>query len=310
MVGKLMRISLILAIMAMFACVRVECAPWNYSLWLRANPQAIVADGRSETTVSAEVRDASGRPAPDGTVVDFTTSLGTVQRSEHTTAGVARVRLHSDTTVGTALVSAVVATGNVVAQLKVDFLEPGTEMFDESFMSVSSKNYLGYDVGSRTVDAAGGVKIYHRGLYITAEEAQIDLRRNIIRAKGKLGGENVVMRRGDKRIAASGVYYDFSAMTGVILTPPEDGAGRMLFRGRDLHVEPNEEPDKLATFDFTPASESTMFIRARSILIRPGEEIKFKRASFYLEGDKVLSVPLHVESVSYTHLTLPTTPYV
>ncbi|GAF73454.1 unnamed protein product, partial [marine sediment metagenome] len=181
MVGKLMRVSLILVIMAMFACVRVECAPWNYSLWLRANPQAIVADGRSETTVSAEVRDSSGRAAPDGTVVDFTTSLGTVQRTERTTAGVARVRLHSDTTVGTALVSAVVATGNVVAQLKVDFLEPGTEMFDESFMSVSSKNYLGYDVGSRTVDAAGGVKIYHRGLYITAEEAQIDLSRNTIR---------------------------------------------------------------------------------------------------------------------------------
>ena len=43
-------------------------------------------------------------------------------------------------------------------------------------------------------------------------------------------------------------------------TPPEDGAGRMLFRGRDLHVEPDEEPDKLAAFDFTPVAETTMFI--------------------------------------------------
>jgi hypothetical protein len=38
-----------------------------------------------------------------------------------------------------------------------------------------------------------------------------------------------------------------------------------------------------------------MFIRARSVFIRPDEEIKFKRANFYLDGSKVLSVPLHVE---------------
>ena len=296
MIGNLMRLSLILTIIALLACgARVECVPFKYSLWLRANPQAIVADGRSETTVSAEVRDSSGRAAPDGTVVDFTTSLGTVQRSGRTSAGVARVRLHSDTTVGTALVSAVVATGNAVAQLRVDFLEPGTEMFDESFMSVSSKNYLGYDVGTRIVDAAGGVKIYHRGLDITAEQAQIDLSRNTIRARAKLGGENVIIKRGDKQVAASALYYDFNAMTGVILTPPEDGATRMLLRGRDLHTQVDKEPDKRATFDFTPSSQTTMFIRARSILIRPGEEIKFKRAGFYLEGDKILSVPLHVE---------------
>ena len=34
---------------------------------------------------------------------------------------------------------------------------------------------------------AGGVKIYHRGLTIEAEEAQIDLYKGIIRAKPKLG---------------------------------------------------------------------------------------------------------------------------
>ncbi|MCE5314585.1 MAG: invasin domain 3-containing protein [Armatimonadota bacterium] len=290
----------ILTVIAVFAmCAPASDAALNdYSMWLRAQPEAIVADSFSATTITAEVRDESGDAVEDGTQVEFTTNLGIIEPTARTESGVARVRLQSETTVGTALVSAVVEGGKAVAQLNVDFLAPGTEMFDESFISVSSDKHLGYDVGTKTVDAAGGVKIYSRGLTITAEEAQIDVKNNILRARARLGGDNIIIERGDKSISASAFYYSFKTMSGVLLTPADDGARRLLFRGRDMFTQPDEEPDAKIKFDFEPIAQSNMFIRARSMLISPGKEIKIKRANFYMEGDKVLSVPLHVVPLS------------
>lgn len=290
-----MRALYILAITAALGlCATVCVAAGNYSLWLRSNPQAIVADSHSAATITAEVRDSTGRAVADGTFVDFTTSLGIIERRVRTAAGVARARLESGNTPGTALISAVAVDGGAVAQLKVDFLEPGTELFDESFISVSSKKHLGYDVDAQIVDSAGGVTIVHRGLTITAEEAQISLKTNILRAKARMGGDDIIIERGAKKLAASALFYDLNAMRGVILAPASEGARRMLFRGRDLVSEVDTDPEETVNFDFAPITEARMFVKCRSCLIRPGEEIKFKRATYYVDGAKLLSVPLQV----------------
>ncbi|MCE5323439.1 Ig-like domain-containing protein [bacterium] len=296
----MMQVKCILTLIVVFALstVSADAAINDYTMRLRAQPQAIVADSFSATTITADVRDSDGDAVPDGTLVEFTTSLGVIENSAQTTSGIARVRLQSDTTIGTALISAVASNGRAIAKISVDFLAPGTEMFNESFISVSSSKYLGYDISSKKVDAAGGVTICHRGLSITAQEAQIDAKNNILRARACLGGDNIVIKRGDKQIAASILYYSFDKMSGVLITPAEDGAHRLLFRGRDMFTEPDTKPDEKIKFDFEPVAESNMFVRARSLIIRPGEEVKIKRANFYLEGDKVLSVPLHVLSLS------------
>lgn len=294
-----MQIKRILTVIAVLALgTPCRAAVNDYSMWLRAQPQAIVADSYSATTITADVRDSQGNSVPDGTQVEFTTSLGIIENRAQTSSGIARVRLQSDTTVGTALVSAVVANGRAVAKTNVDFLAPGTEMFNESFISVSSSKYLGYDMSSKKIDAAGGVVIYHRGINITAQEAQIDVKDNILRARAKLGGDNIVIKKGDKQVLASALYYNFDKMSGVMLSPADDGAKRMFIRGGDMYTQPDENPDDKVSFDFEPVAQSNMFIRARSMLIKPGEEIKIKRANFYMDGDKVLSVPLHVVSLN------------
>lgn len=290
-------LSILLALVVLVAGLPVQlaCAPATFTISLKAHPEAIAADGRSETTVSADVRDASGRPVTDGTTVDFTSSIGTIERSASTMAGVARVRLKSTVQIGTAMVSAVVPYGNAVAQLSVDFLVPGTQMFGESFITVASKNHLGFDVNGRIVDSAGGVEITHRGLIITAEEAQIDLRTNILRAKCKMGVDNIVIRREGKRIEASALYYDLNSMSGILLTPAADGAKRMTIRGRDMFTEPStQKADQAKSFDFKAVSSASVFIKAASLVIRPKEEVKIKRAAFYMDGTKMLSVPLYV----------------
>jgi hypothetical protein len=290
---RIVKFSIITLILSL-AASGILAAARNYSMWLIAHPQAIIADSHSATTITAELRDSSGRTVPDGTIVDFTTSLGIIERRATTTAGVARVRLESGNTPGTALVSAVSAEGSAVAQLRVDFLEPGTELFNESFIAVSSKKHLGYDVDSQIVDSAGGVTVTHRGITIDAEEAQIDLKTNILRAKAKIGSQDIVIRRGERTLLASALFYDLTAMRGLILTPAAEGAKRMLFRGRDLFVEPCTSEQDTVNFEIKPIIESKMFIKCKSCLIRPGEEIKFKRAVYYVNGEKLLSVPLHV----------------
>ncbi len=291
-----MRISfLVLVVLIIGLDSPLIAAPANFTMWLKAHPQAIVADGRSQTTITAEVRDPNGRTVPDGTIVEFTSSTGSIDRTARTAAGIARARLQSSLTVGTAMISAVVINGNAVGQIQVDFLAPGTEMFDESFITITSKTHLGCDVEGRIVDSAGGVTIVHRGLTITAEEAQIDLRTNILRARGKMGAENIVLQRGDVRIEASRLYYDFTTMRGVLLTPAEDGAKRMTFRGRDMFCEPaTDDVDLKRNLDYSPVGEASTFIKAASIFIRPGEEVKFKKATFYMDGTKIVSIPMHV----------------
>lgn len=275
----------------------------GYAIWLSSYPRAIVADSHSYSTITAEVRDPNGRVVPDGMLVEFTTSLGIIERHARTVSGVARTRLESGNTPGTAIVTAVLVDGGAVAQTRVDILEPGTDLTEETFISVSSPKFLGYDVDRRIVDATGGVTIYHRGMTVRAETAQIDLNTNIIRARGKTGITPVTVERGDKSLRAEVLWYDFDSMHGAFISPPEEGAKRFVFRGRDLFSEPdtslteNTSRGEDRNFEFASIAESKLFIRCKSMIIRPGVEIKFKRASYYVDGDRLVTVPLHVLSL-------------
>ncbi len=329
-------------------------------MWLKAYPRAIVADGRSDTIISAEVRDYNGRAVPDGTQVDFTATRGIIERSARTSAGVARVRLQSSLDVCTSVVSAVVIGTNAVAQIRIDFLAPGTEMFDESFISFTAKGYLAYDMNRMLINAENGVEVRSRGLEISAHSAQMEARRSIIRARAKMGGENIVLRRGNKRLEASLLYYDFMNMSGYIITPVDDGAKRLKFRARDFYTEPyneDEEEDSLAAlrekasknaagdedkksekkskkskkskeetkteeaiakadaaaaeaakepqrpvrkqrkdnFRYLPDDEESIYIKAKTIIVKPEEEVKFKKAEFYMLNKRLVRMPLYAE---------------
>lgn len=273
-------------------CKTSTAAAERYSLWLTAHPRAIPADSHSSATISAELRNAYGAAVPDGTAVEFSTSLGVIEQRARTVGGVARVRLTSGTSVGTAVISAVAPDGGAVAELRVDFLEPGTQLVEEASIIVSSDGYLGYDGDKRIVDAAGGFRVEHRGLVIEAEAGQIDVRKGTLRAAGR--ANPITIKRGERQVNASAIYYDFGSMRGVILAPAEEGAARMRIRGADLLVQRDDSSDKDVKFDFVPISESKLFIRAKSIVIRPGEDVRFKRASYYIDGEKMGTVPLQV----------------
>jgi hypothetical protein len=91
-----------------------QLAPLDSTIVLIANPTFIPANG-GVSVISAVVTEAIGTPVPDGTVVQFFTSLGRIDREGRTRDGVARVNLVSDARSGIAAVTAVsgVATGTL-----------------------------------------------------------------------------------------------------------------------------------------------------------------------------------------------------
>ena len=79
------------------------------TLTIIANPPFIVANG-GVSVISALVIDPNGTPAANGTVVQFFTTLGSIEAQGRTSDGVARVNLVADTRSGTATV--IGATGD------------------------------------------------------------------------------------------------------------------------------------------------------------------------------------------------------
>ncbi|GEA15427.1 hypothetical protein E308F_16710 [Moorella sp. E308F] len=92
------------------------------SLILMADKSAVPADGKTAITLTAEVRRADGKLAPDGTVVNFSTNLGVLSAAAATTVnGVAIVTLTSSQP-GEATIIA--SSGEVTASVTVTFNSP------------------------------------------------------------------------------------------------------------------------------------------------------------------------------------------
>jgi uncharacterized repeat protein (TIGR01451 family) len=91
------------------------------SINLSAAPPTIPADGTTWTTITADVRDAGGNPVPDGTLVTFITTLGTLSAPSATTVGgIAQVQLLSSTSAGMATVTG--TAGAVFGNVNVPFV--------------------------------------------------------------------------------------------------------------------------------------------------------------------------------------------
>lgn len=108
MKGTPMKSKLALVALAagqVFCNQAILTAPTGSTITLVANPAFIAANGEI-SVISALVVEPAGTPVPDGTVVQFFTSLGRIDEQGKTNDGVARVNLVSDTRSGTAEVTA------------------------------------------------------------------------------------------------------------------------------------------------------------------------------------------------------------
>ena len=132
---------------------------------LTASPSSITADGKSSTTISAEVLDENDNKVADGTRINFTTTLGGITYYSNTSNGIATAILNSSTTAGTATVNAFVNTskGEVNKSIEVVFkpgtassimfinLPPSIPLSSSAKINVSVKDAYGNNVSDGTV---------------------------------------------------------------------------------------------------------------------------------------------------------------
>jgi hypothetical protein len=104
---KLARVAIAVLAATQLTCNQaILTAPSGSSVSLFANPPFIVSNG-GVSVISALVIEPAGTPVPDGTVVQFFTTLGEIEEQGRTNDGVARVNLVAGPLSGVATVSAI-----------------------------------------------------------------------------------------------------------------------------------------------------------------------------------------------------------
>ena len=135
----------------------IMTAPPGSTLSLSANPEHIAAHG-DVSVITAFVLEATGTPVADGTVVQFFTTLGSIDEQGKTNDGVARVNLVSDSRSGTAHVTAV-SGGDVTTTPTTTTMAAAPPLVPAGFvsaMAVTGASALSAAAASGSVDVVIG----------------------------------------------------------------------------------------------------------------------------------------------------------
>ncbi len=127
------------------------------SIKLSAFPELAVADARSTITVTAEVRQNSGRPAADGTQVVFQTTIGHFQESRvGTVDGYARAVLVAGGNAGMARITASALSLTATSTTEIEFVASRSELSSaNSYVQIEAPIVLRYDVDTQILAASG-----------------------------------------------------------------------------------------------------------------------------------------------------------
>lgn len=268
------------------------------SLRVTVNPASIPADGKSVCTVSAEVRDQEGVLVPDGTEVRFNASLGVIEESVETSAGVARARLTSSDIPGDSVVTATWLDGQAVAQVTVSFGGTDMEPEGQQYLDINASDYLAYSMDFNVLEGIGSVRIRYRSLAIAADEAQVDLQLNRIVARSTSSETPVEIELKDKTITGDLLICDLNTLEGQLISISSGDSQRVnLLSGESSQMDEMRmyQPSDL---EFLDLSESGVLVKAKSATVFPNSKIQFKGAGIYVKGKRTLYLPFYVLSLT------------
>lgn len=304
--------SALAVILLAFASVTAAYALGRGTIALTSTPDVIMADGKSTTTIMAEVRDGDGNLVPDGTSVKFLTSLGYLDKDvAETRAGIARVTLTSSPTAGDATIDATSFTmtgDSATASSQVEFTKDHDAVFnlgEGGWIRIDCPGELLYSADNQVIEVHGvhgSVHFEFQSLSMRADSLQINLGTELILA------HNAVLTRDNHVVKVIELSYDLRTNTGTgIAKTPTSPAQAVTITGSLLEVIPVqpglEQPNtNVDPYAFADLSDSTVVVTARSMAVDPGKQIQFKRATIWSSGKKVISLPLHVMPLNSTQV--------
>jgi hypothetical protein len=260
-------------------------------------PQAALADARSTVTVTAEVRESSGKLAPDGTQVVFQTTLGHFQETAVTTTnGYARATLVTAGTAGTAKITASAITLGATDTSEVEMVANRSDLESANFyIDILTPTRLQYSMDDQVLTASGpehSVKIRFGKASVETDDMQFKVTTQELRArraKLTLKGHSYefadLVMQPKERTGVGTTSYPFTGVSGVfgighyiglsVRKQQRFGLVQILPSGDMRPITPGDTTTK---FDFDDVSDSTSIVTAKRAVIFPNREIQFQHA--------------------------------
>lgn len=290
---------------------------------MSAYPSVSVADGRSTTTITAQIRDRSGRAVPDGTRVVFNTTLGTFRETITTTTnGLARAILVAGGAAGVARITASpLSGGGSPSTFEFEFVADRTMLSSaREYIEIVAPGVMHYTVDTRLIGAAGpghGVTVRYRDIEVEADDVQIDVARTVLRARkahlkfGKLNQDfdelylQLNQRKGFGTTSYKAPLRQILRMQGRWLglaverpdgvfafdpPPMQDRYGLVEIKGPAFIPATSNAGN--SNFEFEELVGSPSSISAKKAVIFPNKQIQFQKAEIYIADRKVMSMPL------------------
>jgi hypothetical protein len=305
------------AIIAALFATTVAMAGDRGLIRLESYPTVSVADARSTVTVTAEIRDTSGKPVPNGTQVLFSCTLGTFRQPVVTTEnGYARAILKAGGIAGTARITATALAVNATSTLDIEFFSDRSLLSTaKEYIEVVTPGYLMYSMDSQLLGAAApsqGVKVRYREIEVEADDIQFDIANYGLRARKA----HLKMKNVDREFDE--LFIKLNARQGLGTTSYEGMSAEVGFAGfvpilrgtkkqqyglvsvSATGIAPPKEAAPAGTFEFFDLSESVTQISAKKAIIFPRKLVQFQRAEVYVANNRVMRLPLYQVSLNST----------
>ena len=278
-------------------------------------PSRAVADGKSNITVNAEVRDSVGRLVPDGTQVAFQSKLGDFRESILTTQnGLARGILVAGSIAGITQITVSAPAYNATTTIDFEFVATRSQLSSAAeYIEVYSPRYLVYSPDLKLIAAAApnhGVVVKYRDITIEADDVQVNARTYELKAKratistGKqtLVADDLFMKLNSRYGFAVGkfalekqkptIVFPFLRMT----TTVEEvyGVAELV----NLQPQAAKQPPLPKQFEFVDLTNALSLVSARRIIAYPQRELLFQKATVFIQASKIMSIPLYRLAIS------------
>ncbi len=284
------------------------------SVALSAAADILQSNGISQTILTATVRDADGNLVANGTAVQFSTNLGTLDGESVTTmAGTARVTLTSAPTDGTAIITATTVVSGRAASgtASVEFTSDHdlvSTTGDSRWVQIDCPQDLLYSADDKIIQAhgrSGSVHLHYRGIEVSSDTLQL----NLAAPSLPIVAHNAKLTRGRHTVVAADLIFQLAEGTGsgIVAVPGRHPFRYVSIAGPALATAPMDQASIDTAlhenqFHFADISTSHVIVSARSISVEPETELQFRRAGIYSDGKRIVSVPYHVQSLTSTAL--------
>lgn len=261
------------------------------NLW--PTPRVVPADGKTSATIRAELRDANGRPVPDGTTVVFRVeggdlSLGGDERRQavtaSTTGGNATVYVTSTQT-GIATIYAELTTGQGKNQVTIAFVEEGSALLGGAGVAHVRGGWVGYALDLAIVEARDHAEVEFGPVHVFAEDLiQLDVHTLRVKAAGAR------VEVDGRCLFADELSYDLISGEGMLRRIGDAGIEQLCFDCYSLEPRPPTE-DFSADLVRPDSVDAGAWAVAKSVSVYPQQKIVLRNATVYSGARKLLDLP-------------------